>query len=328
MRLLHCGNAHLARFGDVLRLVLHSIGEPPRSNRGNHPASEPGVDRADRAERDIGVFRISSYLPVCVARSRHEVLRLVSASAVCRWSEDHYTPTTKPQSKCIRGTVGALSQAGVPFQGDSVRRRLVVTSFDRIQHTLSPREEPSGEAESVAVPVRRNAASKLGAVPPAAGRAPQVLRECRVKQPHPGAAATPFRGEVVAVKAGIRLLRSFDQVSHQYLGYTLVLAVQDSPEGLRVAIGPAAHAKFQFRIGDIISGQGHPVLDPKQEWANLYKASRLQVERRGPTEQDRPADPDGGIAPPLEVYRANGHRRLDPRTCQSQCTPCPWARWL
>src|ERR1700730_551698 len=36
-----------------------------------------------------------------------------------------------------------------------------------------------------------------------------------------------FRGEVVAVKARIRLIRSFDQISHQYRGYTLVIAAGD-----------------------------------------------------------------------------------------------------
>ena len=82
--------------------------------------------------------------------------------------------------------------------------------------------------------------------------------------------------------------------------------------------------KFQFRIGDIVSGLGHPVTDPRQEWASLYKVSRLRLERRGAVEQDRPADPEGGIAPPLNAYRANGHLRLDPRTCQVQCARCPW----
>lgn len=136
--------------------------------------------------------------------------------------------------------------------------------------------------------------------------------------------AVPFRGELIAVKGRIRLVRSFDQVHHQYQGYTLVLAVTGENEPLRVAIGPAAHAKFQFRSGDIVSGQGHPVPDPKQEWASLHRVSRLEIERRGPAEQNRAPDPDGGIAPPLDVYRANGHRRLDPRTCQTQCERCPW----
>lgn len=134
-----------------------------------------------------------------------------------------------------------------------------------------------------------------------------------------------FRGEVLAVKARIRLLRSFDQISHQYQGYTLVIASADPQPGvLRVAIGPAAQAKHQFRIGDLVSGKAQPVAIPQIEWIDLYKASQLRLEKRGSEDQGRPADPDGGIAPPLEVYRANGHRRLDPQTCETKCTRCPF----
>jgi hypothetical protein len=109
--------------------------------------------------------------------------------------------------------------------------------------------------------------------------------------------AVPFWGEVIAVKGRIRLVRSFDQVRHQYQGYqgyTLMLAAEGEPEPVRVAIGPAAHAKFQFRTGDIVSGQGHPVSDPKREWASLHKVSKLQIERRGPAEQNRAPDPTVG----------------------------------
>ena len=137
--------------------------------------------------------------------------------------------------------------------------------------------------------------------------------------------AISFHGQVIAVKARIRLIRSFDQISHQYQGYTLVLAgLNPEPSVVRVAIGLAAHAKHQFRIGDVISGKAQPVQDPRLEWATLYKASGLKVESRGPKEQARPADPDGGIAAPLEEYRFNGHRRLDPHTCQATCSQCPW----
>ena len=130
-------------------------------------------------------------------------------------------------------------------------------------------------------------------------------------------------GDIVAVKARIRLIRSFDQVSHQYQGYTLVL--RDDERGIvRVAIGPAAHAKHQFRIGDRVSTDAVPVVDPATEWAEFYRVSRLSIRERGPQEEDRPPDPDGGIAPPLEVYRANGHRRLDPKTCEEKCARCPW----
>jgi hypothetical protein len=128
------------------------------------------------------------------------------------------------------------------------------------------------------------------------------------------------------VKARIRLIRSFDEVSHQYQGYVLCLNSSGSErdEVLRVAIGPAAHEKHQFQIGDVVSGKAQPVTDGNKEYADLYKVSGIKVERRGPLEQRRPADPEGGIAPPLEVYRGNGHRRLEPHTCATKCDRCPW----
>jgi hypothetical protein len=130
-------------------------------------------------------------------------------------------------------------------------------------------------------------------------------------------------GEVRAIKARIRFIRSFDQVSHQYQGYTLVL--RDDERGVvRIAIGPTAHAKHRFRIGDQLSAYAVQVADPTTEWAEFYRVSRLSIQQRGPEAEDRPPDPDGGIAPPLEVYRANGHRRLDPKRCEDKCARCPW----
>jgi len=45
-----------------------------------------------------------------------------------------------------------------------------------------------------------------------------------------------FAGTVAAVKARIRLLRSFDQISHSYLGYVLVLDVASSKVGHRLQV--------------------------------------------------------------------------------------------
>ena len=109
-----------------------------------------------------------------------------------------------------------------------------------------------------------------------------------------------FSGTVTAMKARIRLLRSFDQISHRYLGYTLVLdgTLDDIPtEELRIAIGPKAHEKHQVRIGDQVTGLAIPVPDPREEWATHHKVSRLRVLSRGPLEQDVPANPDAAIAP-------------------------------
>ena len=125
-----------------------------------------------------------------------------------------------------------------------------------------------------------------------------------------------FAGTVTAVKARIRLLRSFDQMSHAYLGYTLVLdGTVDGAwaEELRVGIGPKVHEKRRFRMGDRVTGLAEPIPNPHEEWATHYKVSRLRMLERGPDDQDAPANPEGGTAPPLPAYRSQGHRRLDKR---------------
>lgn len=136
-----------------------------------------------------------------------------------------------------------------------------------------------------------------------------------------------FEGAITAVKARIRLLRSFDQVSHAYLGYTLVMnAMVDGREwkNLRVAVGQKAHEKNHFRIGDILSGEALPIENPQKEWADLYNVSSLHIIKRGDTSEERPADITGGICPLLSVYREHGHVRLDSHTYEQKCKPCPW----
>jgi hypothetical protein len=136
-----------------------------------------------------------------------------------------------------------------------------------------------------------------------------------------------FAGTVTAVKARIRLLRSFDQIHHAYQGYTLVLdgTLDGKPvDELRIGVGPKAHERHSFRIGDEVTGLAAPVADPHAHWATHYKVSKLGGPRRGPDRQDVPANPDGGIAPPLSEYRAQGHRRLDKRTYSKSCQRCPF----
>jgi len=136
-----------------------------------------------------------------------------------------------------------------------------------------------------------------------------------------------FSGTVAAVKARIRLLRSFDQIHHAYRGYTLVLdGTLDGglADELRVGIGPKAHEKHRFRIGDNLTGLAVPVPDMRQEWATHYRVTKLRLGYRGPDEQAVPANPDGGIAPPLPKYRVQGHRRLDKRTYSKSCERCPF----
>lgn len=137
-----------------------------------------------------------------------------------------------------------------------------------------------------------------------------------------------FSGEIVAVKPRIKLLRSFDQIpSHQYNGYILVIEghLDDEYGQFRVAIGPKAHEKHQFQIGDKLSGKAQPISNPKHEWAQYYKASALKVEIIGEREDPHPS---GGVPVPLPTYRENGHLRLKKSVAESVCLQCPWGAFM
>jgi hypothetical protein len=134
-----------------------------------------------------------------------------------------------------------------------------------------------------------------------------------------------WEGDVLAVQPRIRLLRSFDERSHSYLGYVLRVRglVGSESQDFVVAVGKAAHEKHGFRAGDRISGRGHRVPDPRLETADIYDVSGLRVLTRGPG-----ADDDGppfvGVPPALEVYRERGHRRLAAKTYATKCLSCMW----
>ncbi len=134
-----------------------------------------------------------------------------------------------------------------------------------------------------------------------------------------------WSGKVISAQPRIRLTRSFDQRSHTYLGYTLVVqgSVGGKERTFAVGVGKEAQAKHQFRAGDVVSGKSEEVRDPKIEASEYYKTSELKVLERE-TEQGGTGPPWRGVPPSLEVYRERGHRRLDPRTYESKCGVCIW----
>ena len=131
----------------------------------------------------------------------------------------------------------------------------------------------------------------------------------------------------MAVQPRIRLLRSFDQRSHNYPGYILRIdgTVGGEEREFIVAVGRGAHAKHSFQAGDRVSGESAPVADPRLEVAEFYKTSGIKFLSRPPVGNPAPPPPPFlGVPPNLEVYRKRGHRRLDPGTYAAKCTRCIW----
>jgi hypothetical protein len=134
-----------------------------------------------------------------------------------------------------------------------------------------------------------------------------------------------WSGRIVSVQPRIRLIRSFDQRYHNYLGYVLALdgVAADQQGEFKVAVGKITHEKHGFRVGMILQGQAVPISDPRLETAEYYKASKIRIE--GDThvlKSDSP--PFLGVPPDLKIYRSRGHRRLDSRTYDAKCASCIW----
>jgi hypothetical protein len=135
-----------------------------------------------------------------------------------------------------------------------------------------------------------------------------------------------WEGTVASVQPRIRLLRSFDQRQHEYLGY--VLRLEGSIDGERrsfsIAVGKGAQEKHGFHVGDVLSGNAEPVQDPKRETAEFYRVSGIRVASRSEERSTSDSPPFTGVPPPLQVYRERGHRRLAARTYASKCGACIW----
>jgi len=134
-----------------------------------------------------------------------------------------------------------------------------------------------------------------------------------------------WQGWLTSVPPRIRLIRSFDQRSHSYLGYALRVRgiIGDVESEFLVGIGMAAQIKHNFRTGDIVSGMSHQVLDKRLEAVEFYKTSKLCVIEQHEQAEHVPP-PWLGVPPELETYQQRGHRRLDARTYEAKCLSCIW----
>ena len=121
-------------------------------------------------------------------------------------------------------------------------------------------------------------------------------------------------------------MRSFDESSHTYLGYSLRLhGTIDGHKGeFQIGIGKAAQVKHGFRVGDSISGVSEAVADPRMEPVGYYKTSGLKLLERSQGSHVVQGPPWTGSSPDLTIYRDRGHRRLDPRTYERKCASCIW----
>lgn len=134
-----------------------------------------------------------------------------------------------------------------------------------------------------------------------------------------------FKGIITSVQPRIRLIRSFDERSHNYLGYFLFMKgfIGDTERQFSVGISKAAQQKHQFYVGDEVSGECLPVADERLEPVEFYRVSKFKKVGHAPINTLEPP-PWETIPPSLEVYKERGHRRLATQTYAKKCTTCIW----
>lgn len=132
-------------------------------------------------------------------------------------------------------------------------------------------------------------------------------------------------GNITSIQPRIRLLRSFDERHHNYLGYVLRIngIIGEDNREFNIAIGKGAHEKHKLEAGQKICGECLPVENLQLETAKYYKVSKLKKLDQAKRISFSPP-PWLGIPEPLPVYRERRHRRLSSVTYDKCCTSCIW----
>ena len=143
--------------GLVTYYVLFFIHLESRRVSRYHQTSEPSMDGTGRHQRNPEHRWLSSPIPLCSARSRHEILCVVSVLACGGRRDIHSASGQESESERLCRTLGSISQAGVSFEVDSVRRAPTVAGLGRILRSLSRRKKPSRQRQrqQTAFPRRR-----------------------------------------------------------------------------------------------------------------------------------------------------------------------------
>jgi len=134
-----------------------------------------------------------------------------------------------------------------------------------------------------------------------------------------------WSGTVTSIQPRIRLLRSFDQRNHSYVGYSLRIdgTIDGTVRPFTVGIGKALQSGHSIQAGDVVEGVCVPVENPGLETVEYYRVSRFTVGKQSESPAQAPP-PWIGVPPSLEVYRKRGHRRLAAQTYETSCLTCIW----
>ena len=138
-----------------------------------------------------------------------------------------------------------------------------------------------------------------------------------------------FSGEIISVQPRSNVWRyKLDNRTHSLAGYNLFLfgIVGDGEERpFSVAISERQQEKYQFHIGDKITGTAWTKMYPKREYADYYRSGGFKKTLAAQNEKRSDSPPWRDEVASLSVYEWRGCRMLDTRRWRSKCFQCKWA---
>ncbi|MFI3213041.1 MAG: hypothetical protein R3Y24_06820 [Eubacteriales bacterium] len=136
-----------------------------------------------------------------------------------------------------------------------------------------------------------------------------------------------FWGDIISIQPRSNVWRYLvHNRTHSLTGYNLFIrgSVEDEEKQFAVAISEKQQNKYEFHIGDAISGTAWTKKYPEIEYADYYRVGGLKKEK---VEEVILTDQAPWIAPvsDLATYEWRGARMLDYKCWKNKCFQCKWS---
>ncbi len=136
-----------------------------------------------------------------------------------------------------------------------------------------------------------------------------------------------FQGRIISIQPRSNVWRYLvDNRTHSLTGYNIFIigTAEGEEKQFAVAISEKQQMKYEFRIGNSISGTAWTKKYPEIEYADYYRAGSL---KKSAVVEEIHTDkaPWVGELPKLETYDWRGARMLDAKCWKNKCFQCKWA---
>ena len=136
-----------------------------------------------------------------------------------------------------------------------------------------------------------------------------------------------FQGTIISIQPRSNVWRYLvDNRTHSLTGYNIFISgsIEGEEKQFAVTISQKQQTKYEFRVGDSISGTAWTKKYPEIEYADYYRVGALKKTLAAKVIHTDQA-PWIDLVPDLATYSWRGARMLDIKCWKNKCFQCKWA---